>query len=87
MLKTLSTESAEPRKSVVGVGGGGRNRAELVGKHESNGNDDGIYVAGGGCSSDFDMIFQVIRWRPGHCSPARTINFDYATIKTWYLLP
>ena len=37
MLKTLSTKSAEPRKGIVGVGGGGRNRAEPVGKYESDG--------------------------------------------------
>ena len=49
MLKTSSTESAEPRKGVVGVGGGGRNRAEPVGKHEVDGVDDG-----GGSSGDFD---------------------------------
>ena len=48
MLKTSSTKSAEPRKSVVGVGGGGRNRAETVGKHEVDGNK------GGGCSGDSD---------------------------------
>ena len=34
MLKTSSTKSAEPRKGVVGAGGGGRNRAEPVGNHE-----------------------------------------------------
>ena len=52
MLKTSSTESAEPRKGVVGVGGGGRNRAEPVGKHEIDGVDDG-----GGRSGDFDRKF------------------------------
>ena len=41
MLKTSSTESAKPRKGVVGVGGGGRNRAEPVGKHEVDG-DEGV---------------------------------------------
>ena len=41
MLKTSSTESAEPKKGVVGVGGGGRNRTEPVGKHEVDGVDDG----------------------------------------------
>ena len=52
MLKTSSTESTEPRKGVVGVGGGGRNRAELIGKHESDG-------ANGDSSrnGDFDMTF------------------------------
>ena len=53
MLKTSSTESAEPRKDVVRVGGGGRNRARPVGKHKSNGNDDGGHVAGGSRSGDF----------------------------------
>ena len=52
MLKTLSTKSAEPKKSVVGVGGGGRNRAEPVGKHEVDGVDDG-----GGRSGDFNRKF------------------------------
>ena len=37
MLKTSSIESAELRKRVVGVGGGGRNRAEPVGKHKVDG--------------------------------------------------
>ena len=41
MLKTSSTESAEPRKGVVGVGGGGKNKAEPVGKHEVEGDDGG----------------------------------------------
>ena len=43
MLKTSSTESAEPSKGVVRVGGSGRNRAEPVGKHELDGgnNDNG----------------------------------------------
>ena len=39
ILKTSSIESAEPRKSVVGVGGGGRNRAEPVGKYKVDGVD------------------------------------------------
>ena len=52
MLKTSSTESAEPRKGVVGVGGGGRNRAEPVGKYEIDGVDDD-----GGCNGDFDRKF------------------------------
>ena len=81
MLKTSSTKSVEPRKGVVGVGDGGRNRAEPVGKHEVDGN------GGVGCSGDFDMIFQVIRWPPGHCSTAKTIVFDCATINNLYLLP
>ena len=71
MLKTSSTESAEPRKSVVGVGGGGRNRAEPVGKHESDGVD-----GDGGRSNDFDVIFQVTRWRSRHYSSKRTVAFD-----------
>ena len=37
MLKTLSTELAEPRKGVVKVGGGGRNRAKPVGKYKVDG--------------------------------------------------
>ena len=71
MLKTSSTESAEPRKGVVGVGGGGKNRAEPVDKHESDGVD-----GDGGCSGDFDMTFQVTRWRSRHCSSKRTLAFD-----------
>ena len=96
MLKTSSTESAEPRKGVVGVGGGGRNKAESVGKHEVDAGDDGTItsmlrmslstdsstrttqivaeydgVDDSGRSGDFDVIFQVIRWRSGHCSFAR----------------
>ena len=57
MLKTSSIESAEPRKGVVGVGGGGRNRAEPVGKHELDGGDNN----GGGCSGDFDRKFHPSR--------------------------
>ena len=52
MLKASSTESAEPRKGVVGASGGGRNRAEPVGKHEIHGVDDG-----GGRNGNFDMTF------------------------------
>ena len=52
MLKTSSTESAEPRKGVVGVGGGGRNRAEPVDKHEIDGSNDGGHVDGGSRSGD-----------------------------------
>ena len=52
MLKTLSTELVEPRKGVVGVGGGGRNRAEPVGKHEVDEVDND-----GGRSGDFDKKF------------------------------
>ena len=49
-LKTSSTESTKPRKEVVGVDGIGRNRAEPVGKHESDGGDND----GGGRSGDFN---------------------------------
>ena len=78
MLKTSSTESAEPRKGVVGVGGGGRNRAEPVGKHEVDGVNDGGGRSGDfdkrfhpKLHSDFDVTFQVTRWRSGYCSFAR----------------
>ena len=57
MLKTSSTESAEPRKGIVGVGCGGRNRAEPIGKHESDGSDDSGYVDGGGRSGDSNRKF------------------------------
>ena len=52
MLKTSSTKLAEPRKGVVGVSGGGRNRAEQVSKHEVDEVDDGD-----GRSGDFDKKF------------------------------
>ena len=52
MLKTSSTKSAEPKKGVVGVSGGGRNRTEPVGKHKIDGIDDGD-----GCSGDFNRKF------------------------------
>ena len=52
MLKTSNTKSAEPRKDIVGVGGGGKNRAEPIGKHEIDKVDDG-----GGRSGDFDRKF------------------------------
>ena len=52
MLKTSSTELAESRKGVVGVGGGGKNRAGPLCKHEVDGIDDG-----GGRNSDFDRKF------------------------------
>ena len=56
MLKTSSIKSAEPRKGVVGVGGGGRNRVEPVGKYELDGNDnDGV-----GRSSDSDRKFHLL---------------------------
>ena len=51
MLKFLSTESGEPRKDVVRVGGGGRNKAEPFGKNEVDGNDGGRHTG------DFDMTF------------------------------
>ena len=52
MLKTLSTKSAELRRGVVEVGGGGRNRAEPVDKHEIDGVENGD-----GCNGDFDRKF------------------------------
>ena len=86
MLKTSSTESAEPRKGVVGVGGGGRNRAEPVGKHEVDRVDDGGGRRGDfdkrfhpKLYGDFDVTFQVTRWHCGHCSSAKTIAFDCAS--------
>ena len=51
MLKTSNTESAEPR-CVIGVGGGGRKRAEPVGKYEVDEVGDS-----GGRSADFDRKF------------------------------
>ena len=41
MLMTSSTESAEPRKSIVGVVGSGKNRAKPVSKYAVDRNDDG----------------------------------------------
>ena len=52
MLKTSSTELVEPRKGIVGVGGNGKNRVELVRKHEIDGVDDGD-----GRNGDFDRKF------------------------------
>ena len=52
MLKTSSTESAEPRKGIVRVSGGGRYRAEPIGKYEIDGIDDS-----GNCSGDFNKKF------------------------------
>ena len=57
MLKTSSTESAEPRKGVVRVGSGSRNRAELVGKHKVDKSDDS-----GSRSGDFDRKFHLRLW-------------------------
>ena len=74
MLKTSCTESAEPRKGLVGVGGSGRNRVELVGKHESDGVEGGV-----GRSGDFNMAFQVIRWHSRHCSSKRMVAFDHVS--------
>ena len=51
MLKTSGTKSAEPRY-IVGVGVGGRNRAEPVGKHEFDKVGDSA-----GCSDDFNRKF------------------------------
>ena len=60
MLKTSgSTESTiRPGKGGVGVGDDGR--------AERDGIDDGD-----GCSDDFNVSFQVIRWRSRHCSCVR----------------
>ena len=71
MLETLSTKSAKPRKSIVRVGSGGRNKAESVSKHKSD-----IVDGDDGCSGDFDVTFQVTRWRSKHCSSKRTVAFD-----------
>ena len=71
MLKTSSTDSAKPRKDVVGDAGGGRNKSKPVGKHESDGGD-----SGGGRSGDFDVTFQVTRCRSRHCSFKKTVAFD-----------
>ena len=71
MLKTSSTKSAEPKKGIVGVDGDGRKRAEPVGKHESDSVD-----GGGGRSGDFDVTFQVTRWRFRYCSSKNTVAFD-----------
>ena len=130
MLETSSTKSVEPRKGVVGVGSGGSNRAEPVGKHEvvlafrcspnfyqlsiqdfskittppisrliTSSSTDLLASAaqivveynrvddGGGCNSDFDMTFQVTRWRLRQYSPTRTIDFNCTTIDNRYLLP
>ena len=85
MLKTSSTKSAKPRKGVVGVVGGGRNRAEPVSKHKVDGDESD------GCSGDFnkrfypklhgdfDVTFQVTRWRFGLCSSTTMIVFDCAS--------
>ena len=53
-LKTSGTKSIKPRKGVVGVGDGGRNRAEPVGKHEIDCSDDVGYIDGGSCNGDSD---------------------------------
>ena len=85
MLKTLGIKSAEPRKSVVKVDGGGRNRAEPIGKHKFDSNKS---IS---CSSDFDkrfhpklhgdfkVTFRITCWRSGLCSSVMTIAFDYAS--------
>ena len=42
MLKTSSTKSAKPKKGVVGIGGGSKNKAEPVSNHMFNdGSDSG----------------------------------------------
>ena len=51
MLKILDTQSVEPRKSVVGVGSGVRNKVMPIGKYEVDGNDSGSQ------SGDFDVTF------------------------------
>ena len=53
-LKTSSTESTKPRKGVVGIGSGGKNRAEPVDKDEVDGSDDDSHVDGGSCNGDSD---------------------------------
>ena len=78
MLKTSSTESAEPKKCIVGVSGSGSNRAEPIGKYESNGFD-----SDGSRSRDFNMTFQVIHWLSEHCSPVKTVDFD-CTFETYH---
>ena len=35
--------------------------------------------SGDGHSGDFDMTFQVTRWRFGHYSSVRIVNFNYAS--------
>ena len=52
MLKTSSIKSVEPRKGIIEVGGGGRNRVEPVSKHKVDEVDDGS-----GHSDDFDKKF------------------------------
>ena len=54
MLKTTSTKSADPRKDVVGVGVGGKNRAGPVDKYKVDGIDNGI-----GSSGDFVRKFHL----------------------------
>ena len=77
MLKTSSTKSAKPRKGVVGISSGGKNKAEPVGKHEVD-SVDGVDGVDGGSSrgGNFDMTFQVARWRFEHCSSAKTVAFN-----------
>ena len=48
----LKYRVSRAQKGIVGVGSGGRNRAELVDKYKSDGID-----GSGGHSSDFHMIF------------------------------
>ena len=77
MLKTSSIELEEPRKGVVGVGDGGKNRAGPVGKHEVDRVNDGGSRSGDfnkrfhpELHGDFDVTFQVTRWRSRHYSYA-----------------
>ena len=34
---------------------------------------------GSSCSGDFNVTFQVTRWRSGHCSSAKTVAFNCAS--------
>ena len=55
IMKTSSIKSTKPRKGVVGVGGSGRNRVKLVGKHEVDKVNDG-----GDHSGNFDRKFHLL---------------------------
>ena len=41
MLKTSSTKSVEPKKGIVIVGDGGRNKSQPIGKYEVDGDEVG----------------------------------------------
>ena len=64
MLKTSGSTESTTRlgKGRVGVG--------------DNGSDDGGHVDGGSRNGDFDVTFQVTRWRSRHCSAKRTVAFN-----------